>query len=366
MSLTRLILIPPHADEAAPWRVVDAAGHVHERGTASPEAPVEGARMRTVAFAPGAQVLTRRLILADGTLAQRRAAAVEMLTPELASPVERMKIALGAPQEDGGVWIAAAGDAWLSAWIDWLDAAGARPDVVLPDTLAITPPESEDELIAVRFGPTVGLRGRHLAVSVDPELAQLVAAGRTIVPVESEATVERMLIDAALNPTLDLLAATGRSESGGWRRWRLAAALAAGLLISPVVLDAAQAARDEAAAGSAKRQASQAAVRAFPDLAGADDPGDEAVRRLTTLPPGGVTVAAAALFAAVEGVAGAELEAFSAEADGGVRATVRYPAWQDLDAMKSAVAARGLRLTDTSTLEENGRIVSDLVLEAGR
>jgi general secretion pathway protein L len=70
------------------------------------------------------------------------------------------------------------------------------------------------------------------------------------------------------------------------------------------------------------------------------------------------------LFAAVEQVEGAELDIFVSDPEGGVRATVSYPAYQDLDALKSAVAAAGLRLNDTSTLDDAGRVVSDVTIGA--
>jgi len=76
-------------------------------------------------------------------------------------------------------------------------------------------------------------------------------------------------------------------------------------------------------------------------------------------PPGGPTAAAAALFAAVESVEGAELDSLTADEDG-VRATVTYPAYQDLDALQQAMAARGMSLTDESTVDDQGKVVSEV------
>ena len=46
----------------------------------------------------------------------------------------------------------------------------------------------------------------------------------------------------------------------------------------------------------------------------------------------------------------------------GLRATVSYPAFQDLDAIREAVEAQGLSLEDTSTVEDGGRVVSEVIV----
>ena len=87
-------------------------------------------------------------------------------------------------------------------------------------------------------------------------------------------------------------------------------------------------------------------------------------RRLSaTAQPGELSAGAAALHAAVEATPGADLDAFGAEPGDGLNAIVTYPAFQDLDALKAAAQARGIRLEDVSTVEDAGRVVSDLRLE---
>ena len=54
----------------------------------------------------------------------------------------------------------------------------------------------------------------------------------------------------------------------------------------------------------------------------------------------------------------------SVYADGQVRATVSYGAYGDLEALDAALAASGLSMTDESTLEEDGRMVSDVIIGA--
>jgi len=174
-----------------------------------------------------------------------------------------------------------------------------------------------------------------------------------------------MLIAAALNPPVNLLQSAGDQDQD-WRRWRLVGGLAAAVLILPVIGAAALAARDDLAARDLRQRSEAAIAAAFTDIPATADPVAEARRRIAmALPAGGAAPAAAALFAAVETVPGAELDSLSADSVGGVRATVSYAAFQDLETLKAGVEATGLTLTDTSTLEDNGRVVSDVMVGAG-
>ncbi|MNN84199.1 hypothetical protein D3C81_2013310 [compost metagenome] len=46
--------------------------------------------------------------------------------------------------------------------------------------------------------------------------------------------------------------------------------------------------------------------------------------------------------------------------EGGVRATVTYAAYQDLEALQQVMAARGMSLTDESTVDDQGKVVSEV------
>src|SRR5690606_24128745 len=109
---------------------------------------------------------------------------------------------------------------------------------------------------------------------------------------------------------VDLLQVHDRRERGqAAKGWRLTAGLAAALLISPLILMAAEGLRDRAAADRAGAAAKAGAVTLYPELATADDPAAEALHRLDAgAPPGGTARALAAVFAAVERVPGAELD----------------------------------------------------------
>ena len=130
------------------------------------------------------------------------------------------------------------------------------------------------------------------------------------------------------------------------------------MVISPLILAVAGAAHDQHEASQAREATLALIAEALPDAAKAADPIAEARRQLAAAPPpGGMAAASAALFAAVEGVEGAELDGMSSSAGQGLRATVSYPAFGDLDAMRTALNGSGLSLSDTSTVEDGGRVL---------
>lgn len=368
MSRTRLVLIPADGSDPAPFLMLDADGRVLERGHLSPEAPaLPGARVRTVVVVPGADVLIRWLALPAGRPVQLRAAALWALRDDLAVDPGGMRVALGPVEADGSRLVAAVDDARLGEWTDRLASLGVEGATLVPDCLVPDAPEEADRLRSLVFGPAVAVRGQVLAVSVQPDLVPVIAAGRTVEPIDSEAAVEARLIATALNPPVDLGGGQTRPASGeGWKAWRLAGALALALLVSPLVLTAAAAIRDDMAASRLRDDAEARARTLFPDMATDADPLAEAERRLAlTPPPGGVAVVAAVLFQALEGVPGAELDSLTADPVSGVRATVSYTAFQDLEAIRSGVEALGLRMVEEATLEEGDRIASDIIVGVG-
>lgn len=359
MSRIRLILIPPSATLPAPCLTLDAQGNVLTRGVVELGGPAPEP-MRTVAVVPGADVLIRWLPLPSGSPAQVAAAALYALRDELAAPADRLVAALGATDPEGRRPVAVVARSLLQAWRDYLETLGLRPDVMLPDSLVLPEPPQADRLTAAVFGADLALRGRDLALSLQPDLAEAVAADRALDRIGRADEIERLLAAAALNPPINLLAGAGRGVEAARRSWKRAAALAAALVASPLILALAAAGHDTWRAGRAEARAEAVARRAFPDIAPNADPVAEATRRLAAAPPpGGAVNAAAALFAAVEGVEGAELDSLTADARG-VRATVTYPAYQDLDALQRAMAARGMALTDESTVDDQGKVVSEV------
>lgn len=363
MSRTRLILIPALATEPAPFLIVAPDGSVLQRGRLTLDAVEAPEVLPTVAIAPGADVAIHWLDLPKGSAAQVRAAALWALKDWLAATPDRITLALGPVASPRMVAVVSV--ALLQAWMDYLGGLGVRADVITPDVLVVPEPFDDDVLSAVAFGPNVALRGHGFAATIQPDLVEAVAGDRRIVPVEDADLVERMLATATRQPAVNLLSGMERERTvrGGWKR---AMALAAAVLIAPLVTVLAGAARDDMAARRMSDQAEAEIARILPDLADTADPVAEVRRRADAAPPpGGTASAAAALFAAVESVEGAELDLLTVDPEGGMRAAVSYPGYGDLAPLKAAMAERGLSLRDTSTLDDNGRVVSDVVIGGG-
>ncbi|MFN6982024.1 MAG: type II secretion system protein GspL [Brevundimonas sp.] len=366
MSQTRIVIIPPAASMPAPFLTFDAGGRVLQRGSLlledSAAAPDVRPDLRTVAVAPGADVLVRWLDLPVGGAAQVRAAARWALKDDLAGDPERTVVALGPVVGEGPRLVAAVGAGLLEAWIDYLAALGVTPGAVVPDCL-ILPAPADEALSAAVFGADMGLRGMDFAATVQSDLVEAVAGGRPLIRVDDPETMERLLAAAAAAPAVDLLSGLERRRevrSGGWR---LAAGLAAALVVSPLILTLAAGARDQVAADRAERRTLALITETLPDAARASDPMEAARRQIAVAPPpGGLASVSAALFAAVEQVEGAELDSLSADPGQGVRATVSYPAFSDLETLRTALAASGLSMSDASTVEDGGRVVSEIIV----
>lgn len=367
MKPTRLILIPALASEPAPCLTIVGA-EVHERGLLDFGAAEPPIPMRTVAVVPGVDVTIRWLDLPPGRPAQQRAAAHWMLNDSMAAPTDRLAVALGpTPAVGAPRLVAVVGQSRLQAWVDYLDALGVKADAIVPDVLTVPEPGDPDQLNAVAFGPASALRGRQFAASVEADLVELVACGRRIEPITEAATVEQSLIDAALAPPVNLLSTGERTPGIARRSWAAACFLAGLLLVSPLILIAAAAARDDASARGDTERARAEIARIAPDLAARPNPVEALRQRVQSAPPpGGVVSATAALFAAVEGVEGAELDLLIVDPTVGMKASVTQVSYQDMQTIGQFMRAKGLQVTETSTLEDRGRIVSDITIGASR
>lgn len=367
MKPVRLILIPATGSQPAPFLIVGSDGFVLERGELAFDSGASPEAMRTVAVTPGGDVLIRWLDLPPGSAAQSRTAAAWLLRDEMAATPDRLATVLGPSAPPGEQrLVAVVSRSLMEAWTDYLAALGVRADVLVPDVLTVAEPAEDDVLTAVAFGEGMALRGRRFAATVQPDLVDLIADGRRVAPVQDPAVVERALIAAALAPAINLLD-TGEREARAAGNWRRAAILATLAVLSPLVLLTAAALRDSMAARDARAEALTAIATAAPDLAREADPVAALRRRVAAAPPpGGVTGAAAALFSAVESVEGAEVDILIADAADGVKATVSHPAHGDMAVIRRSMAGAGMSVTETATLDDGGRVVSDITIGAGR
>lgn len=227
MSRIRLILIPPSAALPASCLTLDGQGNVLTRGVVELGGPAPEP-MRTVAIAPGADVLIRWLELPTGSPAQLAAAALHGLRDDLAAPADRLSAALGpVPAAGERRLVAVVSRSLLQAWGDYLSSLGLKADVMIPDSLVLPEPAEEGALSAAVFGADLALRGREMALSLQPDLAEAVAAGRTLERIGRADEMEQLLASAALTPRSTCWPGRGAASSpiggdgngpGRWRR----------------------------------------------------------------------------------------------------------------------------------------------------
>lgn len=375
-ALQVLLLAAPGG---APVRLsVAGDGRVLARETLAAPAPAAAPprrRPRLVVVVPGTEAPARWLALPTRSLAQARAAARELLRDELASDAgEALHIAVGETDRLAEPRpVVAVADARMRAWREAVESLGLSADAMVPDHLLLPHPAEGEPARVLAAGGDWLVRGAAQAFRVERALARrlLGAEAPAQDPADAAEAFEAAMALGALAPPLDLLqGAHGSVRPGGARggaAWRRSAVLA-GLLAASVPLSwGAEALRHRLAARALETRLAQRVAEALPAaLAGtpaeAVAAADEALARARagdTFPR-----AAAALFSALGSVAGAAVERIEWRAGGALRARIEHGAREDLDALGAAVAAHGLRLAPAGSRQADGRLHSDVDLEA--
>ena len=366
MSRARIVILPPDLTEPPEVLLFETEGGVLQRGHAvlgEPAAP-----MRTVAIAPGAAVLTRVMRLPTRSEAQARAAAVLELEDELASDTAGVHLAVGPLREDGTRIVCVAADARMRAWSDLLVVYGLQADVLLPDYLALPDAPPGEPLNLARRGSETLLRGERLACAVDPETAALLVGEHAVI--DRTAEWERCVLEAATRPPVNLLQGAfdpARSESIEPRRWRRLAALAAAVVVSPVVLTLAGAVHDQLTAGRIERRTEARLAAVLPKGTQITNPAEQAQARLAQAriaAGGGPAALTAALFAIVEQIDQGQVESMVAMPDGSLRATLSFANITDLELLRAQMRRAGLAFREEGAREEGGRAVGDIIVGA--
>ena len=362
MTITRLVFL---AGPQAPWPFLRASeeGEVLQRDTLPADAPRPDSADVDRLVVPGADILARWLDLPDRNDVQARSAVTFLLQDEVIEAGDDLHIALGAAEPDGRRLAVVARAEVVAGWLEQARSRGVEPASITPDCLLLPEPEGEGVVMA-RFGDLMAVRGRGLAFSLEPDLAEAVIAGRPSRRLML-ADMEGDLARNAATPAVNLL--QGRLDPVGGlerrRTWRRAAIMAAALLVSPLLLLMAEIGRDFASAGLAESRARAVLSAAFPAIGKSSDPAraiDASLEQLRQGDP--FTDLASGLFAVVEGVAGAQLDTLSYSGSAGLQARVSYANHSDLDQLKAAGLAMGLEIRQDSTVTEGARITSELTV----
>lgn len=323
---------------------------------------------RLIALAPAADVPLRWRSYPDAAPAQAAAIArVDTLRDSLGD-ASLLHIVAGQPADAGqAVPVAVTTHAAMAAWTDWLQTQGLVPAAIIPAAATLPPPEP-DSLWTAELGREQILRSDDRSFVSDPELDPLIAAGRTIAPLDADRMRAALLLSLSA-PSLDLL-------SGAWqpkRSWaidpamvtwmkRLAVALLIVTLLIPILyvirINADIARADEAAVATAKK----AGVTAS-DAAAAEA---ELDRRLAAAGGGPLafSVPASALYDAMRDTPGVALKTLSHRTDGTLSTTLAAPRTEDINAVLLALQAHGYKITAQPMAGTDGTQMATVTVRA--
>ncbi|MBL8299167.1 MAG: hypothetical protein JNN30_12590 [Rhodanobacteraceae bacterium] len=132
--MSQRLLIRLHSHGRHAWLVPEAA-------TAStpglPPAEAVARAQQIIVLVPGSEVVLLEAPAVSKQRAQLAKAVPYALEDQLAQPVEEMHFALAARVDAATVGVAAVAHTRLAAWLAELGAAGIRPDLLLPEPLAL-------------------------------------------------------------------------------------------------------------------------------------------------------------------------------------------------------------------------------------
>jgi general secretion pathway protein L len=288
MPQSLLLRLPPAGQEETEWLTLDENGAptpTRQRGSLTLAAAVWRTG-RVVVLAPSTQILLAEPELPPGSGAKLARAVPFALEEQLTEDVDLLSFAIGRRRGNGGTPVAVASRSVLQGWLAELTAAGLDPQAIYPD-ISLMPENPgqtvlwlEKERLAVRRPGAL-----PFAVELSPVREALVVAGVIADPLEStaepklkesailyvtredwakvEGEFEDLLEDfAALKvqlladgPLPWLARGTGNPDAvnllqgefsrtadygARWHQWRMAAALAAALLVVHVAAQALQ------------------------------------------------------------------------------------------------------------------------------
>lgn len=365
--MAQVLMLLLEADPAADptWLRIDADGHVLERGTAGgglPPAPAPGrTALRRLLVVPGAAARTSWVEQPAHSAAQARAVVAALQGGDCAGDTGDLHIAVAAGS-DGWMAVVVAASR-MREWRARAAAVGFAADAAVPDYLLL--PADDALLHLVESGTQCLVRGPRLAFAAELELAQILVTGREVRRHETGER-EALLARGALALPLDLLQDAFANTSRTHRRapWRRTAAMAAALVLSPLLLLASEALRYAWAGAQARAEATALARTVVPD-APADAPAAATGAALAQLQDGDAFARRfGAALAAVSATPGVQVETLRLDGNR-LQVRLRHPDAAALDAVVAALATRGIRATVSGSEPQDAGIRSDLDIGSG-
>lgn len=325
---------------------------------------VLGTETHTVLAVPAEEVHVAWLALPARNPVQARAAASAMLATQVAAAQDTLHVAIATDADDAGNRLVVGVDhAVMQRWLDEARSRDIEPDIVVPDCLLLPspPPGDEGTLHVLQRDGRWLVRGAGLAFAADAALAEMLVGDRPLTMVDDD-VLSRGAQSAPVNLLQGAYAREPDRPSPARRlRW-----LAAAVLLLPLVMPAASAARHAWAAHAlgetARDEAAALLGTEVDDPLAATDARRQLLDARDTLPR---TVAA--LTAAVAARPGTRVDTLHFSVADGLVAGVVHGGPADLAALDASLAEAGLAL---AILEErpaaDGRQRTELRLESAQ
>ena len=355
------VLFLPSADTGYRWLRV-AGERVTARGEGLPDPDPDG---ETVAIVPADAVTLHWAELPSRSDAQAVAAARMLAADASAAPVGELHVAVG--REDGaerpiGVVAAARMRDWLAA----LAADGVDPDRVLPAPMLLPRP-LQGYVRAEVAGQSV-VRGATSGFADEGWLTDLIAADAPTTTLDATES-DLALAAAVAAPALDLRQgafARRRRVELDWALIRRLALLALAILAVTLAIDLVRIARYSLAADALEARAEALARAGLPRGEAVNDADRQLDARLAGLrgPGQGFTRSAAAVFAAVRTVPGAELTSLAFADSGELRVGVATGTEGQIVDLRDRITAAGFPASAGTFTSANGRMTGTLTVRA--
>jgi general secretion pathway protein L len=287
MAHTLLLRLPAPGQEDTEWLSIDEAGEpatARQRGPLSLAAAV-GRTAKVIVIAPATQILLAEPELPPGSGVRLARAVPFALEEQLTEDIDQLVFALGKRRAGGGTPVAVVSRGVLQGWLSELSAAGITPAAIYAD-MSLLPLNPGQSVLWLENGRLSVRRPGNLpfAVELTPVTEAMIVAGVIADPLAANAASHTMesailyatredwavvqdeietLADRFASLKIQLLPDgplpwlarslegtdavsllqgefAPASTGGGFRKWRTAGALAAGLLAVHVAADAVQ------------------------------------------------------------------------------------------------------------------------------
>jgi general secretion pathway protein L len=341
-------------------------GVVTARGPGLDTLPPLEKSIAVAGIVPGEEVTIHWLDLPVGLAPAQAAAAARLAAADhSAQPLSDMHVAVGGTEREGALrCVAIAAMPAMAEWLARLQMAGFDPDLILPETLLLAPPD--DGMVRYDRGALSLYRGVGEAFAMEPRLADVVLAGRAPAAIGAEA-FEASLAGALEPPLVDLRQgpfARRRQWQPDRRLARRLVLLAAAIMLVTIAIQFASILRYTFAADALESEAQRVAAIALPRSAGVNDASLELGRRLSELRGGGIgfTAIAAPAFAAVRATPNAEISALAFGPDGSLRLTAQADTPATIAALAGRIEARGFLVESGPLRSGGGRQIADLIV----